>query len=619
MAHLHIDGEKSGLLSSLSEIGISYDSGTWALKSKSNSVADKIVVIDWKGLLGANGDQKAINNNYSELLKLLAAGLILGLDGSYASSTIKQRIIWLRGFFWHLQTDGYEILSIVDAFTVSKILSKCTAVNSVISKATLDQRINILNQAHRLRFFTGIGFAGDPITKRSLAKINLKLRESIYWEAPPEPVCIYLLREAIRFIDQYAERIIELFTIYTVTVDKALANGCGTKKQISNYVNSIATDDIYRSLLNTIEEARNWSPSSASLAKLLKLTFTACFIVITFTSGPRVSELRRASSKSLRSRKHDNGMVYFYYHAVRSKLRFSSHTNVSSNDELDHDPWILAPAAVNAFQTLIKLSEPFREKSGIDNLWLTTRGNALWPFNPKKGFTVMSSSRVNAKMNQFADFIDLSKETKWTGKLHSHMGRKHLARFVAKRDRAMLGELALQYSHLSPQSVDISYARPDSEFRRMVQEELVKEMDFIGRELLLSDPDRLYQSDSNNAGNRVSKFLGELRLSKDVKLLVSSGTILFPCQWGVCLYREETSACRGSKSAPNVITRTPKVCADCSNFFATSRHRLWWEEYRQDSFRILKQNNIPLQTKLLLRERVEKAEQVLTALEEGTI
>lgn len=619
MSRLDVDEEKTALISSLSKVGISYDNDIWILKSKSSSAADKNVVIDWLALLGANGSGRAINFNYSILLKLLAAGLILGLDGSYASSTIKQRMIWLRGFFWHLQKDGYEILSIVDAFAVAKILSKCTAVNHIISKATLDQRINILNQAHRLRFFTGVGFAGDPVTKRSLAKINLKLRESAYWEAPPEPVCIFLLREAIRFIDQYAERIIERFVIYTSAVDEALANGHSTKKQIARYVNSAVTDEGYRDLLNTIKETKNWSPSSASLAKLVKLTFTACFIVITFTSGPRVSEVRRASSQSLRSRKHDNGVVHFYYHAIRSKLRFSSETNVSSNDELDQDPWILAPAAVNAFQTLINLSEPSRKKSGIDNLWLTTRGNALWPFNPKKGFTVMSSSRVNAKMNQFADFIELSKATKWTGKLHSHMGRKHLARFVAKRDRAMLGELALQYSHLSPQSVDISYARPDSEFRRMVQEELVKEMGFIGRELLLSDPDRLYQADSNNAGNRIDRFLGELRSSKDIKLLASSGTLLFPCQWGVCLYREETSACRGSKTAPNVITRTPKICAECSNFFATSRHRLWWEEYRQDSYRILKQNNIPMQTKLLLRERVEKAELIINALEGGKV
>lgn len=615
----NLDNNKvsSTLIANLAEIGINYDADIWALPSNATSPADTVVTINWQKFLGLQNNVQSLNHSYSVFLKHLTAGLILGLDGYFASSTIKQRMSWLKGFLWKLQKSGHEVLSIVDAFTVSRILSEDINITRPITKSTFEQRINTLNQAHRMRFFTGTGFAGDPITKRSLVRIKYKLRVSTYWEAPPEPVCLFLLRESIRFIESYSKIIIDEFLNYINNVNNAIADGCNTKKRVSRYVNSIITEENYRAFLEKIHEAKDWSPSPASLRKLVRLTFTACFIVITFTSGPRVSEIRRACSKSLKPKKHNNGSIHFYYHATRSKHHFSAETKTSLSNNSEQAPWILAPAAVDAFRILIRLSEPFRKKSGIDNLWLTTQGNALWPFNPKSRFTVISSSRININLNQFSEFTDLNKTLKWSGRLHSHMGRKHLARFVAKRDRSMLGELAQQFSHVSPRSVDISYAQPDSEFRRMVQEELVKEMNYIGNELLLTDPNQVFTVDSSSTSNRIGKFLGEFRSSKDVKLLISSGILLFPCQWGVCLYREETSACRGSKTQPNFISRTPTTCSSCSNFFATSMHYQWWDDYCKDSDRILKQNNIPIQTKLLLKERLATAKVILSALAGG--
>jgi hypothetical protein len=191
------------------------------------------------------------------------------------------------------------------------------------------------------------------------------------------------------------------------------------------------------------------------------------------------------------------------------------------------------------------------------------------------------------------------------------MGRKHLARFIAKRDRSALGDLAQHYSHLNAESIDVSYARPDSEFRRMVKEELASEMAQVAADLLGTKSESVYCHDTEKNEGRIGTFLGELKSSRDAKLLLASGSLLIPCQWGLCLYKQETSACDGTVVKPNPANRTPEICSACSNFMATPKHSLWWEEHKMDSLRVLMEVDLPTQTKELMNKRLVMADNVL--------
>jgi len=66
----------------------------------------------------------------------------------------------------------------------------------------------------------------------------------------------------------------------------------------------------------------------------------------------------------------------------------------------------------------------------------------------------------------------------WTSR-----GRKACARFIAKRDRAALADLAIQFGHLSPHVTDACYGQPDSEYRRLIDEELAAQMQEVATEL----------------------------------------------------------------------------------------------------------------------------------------
>lgn len=599
----------------LSVMGIAYENNIWSFNAAAVSLADRAVVFDWPKITSAISPHEKINPHYSEVLRRFAAALLAGLDGRYAPVTVKQKVIWLRGLFRRLQAAGYETLALVNSSIITRQLFAEDVGSDQIKRATLDARIKVIKQLHKMRGVTGWTFAGDPIDKRNVSNKMRSLGSAGYWEAPPEPLCIDLLKASIFFLKDHAAAVISVYSRYVQAVESGLDSGIVGKKHIANYVAKSVNSSDYGDLLARIDMAKTWPFTALSVARLVNFITAACFIIISFTCGPRVSELRRATSTSVKPRKNTDGVIYYYYHAARSKGNYSSATHSSTGLTAESNPWILSPAAVDAFKILVELNSFARAKSGLDSLWLTTSGNALWPHRPKKGHFVVTGASMNARMNSFATSIIPDFGKRWPGRLYSHMGRKHLARFIAKRDRSALGDLAQQYSHLSAESIDISYARPDSEFQRMVRDELAGEISQVAVDLLGVKSESVFCHASDRAGGRIAGFLGELRSSRDIKLLLASGVQLMPCQWGVCLYRRETSACDGNAIEPNPINRTPEICTSCSNFMATPKHNQWWREHLMDSIRILKQTDLPIQTKILINNRMAMARSVLAVIE----
>lgn len=597
----------------LERVGINYNDDIWVLPSSVDGFADSTIKLDWRKWSRPLEGHDALNQHYQDLLRKVAAGLVGGLGRQYASITIKSKLYFYRKLFCELQAQGFAVIMTADSVTIVKVFELWIGRSALLRKDTVGQWISDTNLLYRMKEFTKHCFIGRPISNKEVQRLTARLIHTGYWEAPPEQASIYLLRASIDFLSNHADRIISFFYRYVAAVEDALSCGIKTKRPVADYVASKVLKIHYEELIGSIEMCTDWKSEPASVARLVNHISAACFIVITFTSGQRVSELRRANSTSLVSRRHENGSEHYYYTAPRSKIRFLNSNHSSEGTGHSDVPWILSPAAVDAFDILVKLSKPARVKSQIDNLWLTNYGSALWPFNPKKGFIILGAPSINARLNNFAEFVKLADATGWAGRLHSHMGRKHLARFVAKRDRTLLGDLARQYSHLSAESVDVSYASPDSEFRRMMQEELASEMTELSTILLESPAETIF---TNGKNDRVVKFLGELRSTRDVKSLLAVGTRLFPCQWGVCFYAQETSACDGSRSAPNSEKRTPPVCVGCANFAATPRHLQWWSEFEIDCKRIIKQNKIGHQTQLVLEERLRMARSILTKIAE---
>ncbi|WP_323614711.1 hypothetical protein [Pseudomonas putida] len=620
MLDINTEFEKSNPLSALLLIfGVKFDAEVWVLKPTIESAADKKVYLDWSSY-ACRGSKVYLSEKYLLILKRIAGCLLVGVGvNKNTPSTIKTKVYMISAFLAEAQRAGEYELSIITARKAQSIFaSMCESASrgKKLSASTLTSRMNAIRLLYYLNVKVGSGLAVDPFPPLQQRRVQKDGRDKAFWEAPPEPVALHILKRAIEIVEDLGPDIERIFAKYFSAIQEAIIHGHKTRKKISPYGKKAISGEAF-SQCGRLPELKSFSACDPlHLAYLRKQLVTACFIVISYTVGARVSEIRRATSTSVRSVQHSSGETFEYYHAPRSKRNFRLNTKL--NDQISGEvPWVISPAATTAFKVLKQLTRPYREVVGIDSLWLVTGGNSLMAFDLSKKPSILSSSQFNSRLTEFSAFIDLEKATGWAGRLHTHQGRKHFARFAAKRDRRNLADLAIQFSHATPYSVDYSYAQPDGEFKRIIAEELSDEIDSVAQTLRGINPDRVFTGAGGGERlTQVKKFLGRLVSTKDVKKLLAKGTILVPCDWGVCLYRQETSACDGAKEHPNPIKRSPSVCVGCSNFISTKNNRSWWERYISDSVKLLKQNNISDQARSLLEQRLKEGMRVLDSLSE---
>lgn len=607
----------------LEKMGIDYNADEWRFTySRDEDFVDGEVVIKWRVLeSGLDG------NSYSEFkhdIRRVAACWLLLVDDCrpIGPKTIVRKLYVLRRFYKAVIKSGYSSLKLLTPKLVRGLVSEeliYVGREDEVNAASASNYISIVRQLFILSKWLEGGLSKDPYPSLMRDGVVSKLRPAAYWSAPEEPMALLLVRKAIEVVRELPCEVLPRYLTYIQAVKDANDMGLDKKKDVSSFAQKFLAGEkfsdtpVLGKLLNSYSASR-----PADLARLIKRIQEACFIIIAFTSGPRVSEIRRLNSKSLMYRRHINGEEYPFIFAKRSKRKYSHINKSSTLARESDDPWILSPAGVEAFQTLVAISRPIKERSGIDNLWVCHSGNGLWPLRrTTTAVSITSSGRFNERLNNFAEFVGLTALDGWKFKLHSHMGRKHFARFVVKRDRGALGDLAIQYSHATAVSVDISYAMPDVEFKRLVYEELAEAMDSVVEDLSGLSESQVYSASMADGSSRIQKFLGRVLRDSDVKRLLAAGTKLIPCQWGYCLYDEKLSACQGGRELPNPINRSPDICSSCSNFHATPVHYLWWEEYKQDSLRVLSWSGIPEQVVKIVKARLDKAVEVLGIIAKG--
>lgn len=82
----------------------------------------------------------------------------------------------------------------------------------------------------------------------------------------------------------------------------------------------------------------------------------------------------------------------------------------------------------------------------------------------------------------------------------------------------------------------------------------------------------------------------------------------------MCIYRQETSLCEGTRDGPSAERRSPNVCRKCLNFVATAKHLPFWRRRVGDCQRVLSHRGLPEQTKVLVELRLAEAQDVVTKI-----
>ena len=427
----------------------------------------------------------------------------------------------------------------------------------------------------------------------------------------PDAIAVPLVSGALRLLDSPADDVIALQALAQSAQDEALAKGISYHR--SRFVVLEAIKSFRFSTLPG--EAAPWQDAPVTSTKrvrfLVQRLYEACFVVISYLVGPRVSEILglRPGCIEYRPAAAAEGDERFAYLVGRI------YKTASSPGGKEHR-WPAPPAVERAVAIMEILSEPLRKRSGRPELWLLSAHAGL--LGPNALIHLPVTEVIINRLNRFfAPFIGLPDHAGEPWRLTTHQGRKTFARFVGKRDRTGLHALQHHLGHVSRVMTDRSYVGTDFQLGELIDQQAQEETRAALEELLTATRlagkgGRLIASRSQFRGRTLD---GNVRAYVDF-LMAETDLRLGVCDWGYCVYRVESSACFGNEKGPNPALRTQSTCVGCANFAVTAKHRPVWETRRARNAALLEHPTLDPVSRELATTRITECDGILAELDQ---
>ena len=425
----------------------------------------------------------------------------------------------------------------------------------------------------------------------------------------PNAIAVPLVSGALRLLASPADDVIALQAMAQSAQDEALAKGMSYHR--SRFVVLEAIRPFRFSRLPG--EAAPWHNAPVTSTKqvrfLVQRLYEACFVVISYLVGPRVSEILGLCPGCIEYRPAAEGDEQFAYLVGRIyKTAFSPGGKVHR--------WPAPSAVARAVAIMEILSEPLRKRSGRPELWLLSAHAGLLGPNARIHLPV-TEVIINRLNRFFAPFIGLPDHAGEPWRLTTHQGRKTFARFVGKRDRTGLHALQHHLGHVSRVMTDRSYVGTDFLLGELIDQQAQEETRAALEELLTATHlagkgGRLIASRSRFRGRTLN---GDVRAYIDF-LMAETDLRLGVCDWGYCVYRVESSACFGNEKGPNPALRTQSTCVGCANFAVTARHRSVWETRRARNASLLEHPFLDPVSRELATTRIAECDGILAELDQ---
>ncbi|MFM0572029.1 hypothetical protein PQQ88_27310 [Paraburkholderia caledonica] len=337
----------------------------------------------------------------------------------------------------------------------------------------------------------------------------------------------------------------------------------------------------------------------------LATTQNAVLTEILFLVGMRISEVLALHTDCLIQRPLANGDLMSYVEGVAAKSRSRYRT------------WVVPDVVREGIELLVSLVDDPRQHFGFKYLFVSRIGvlphvdGTLYRVKPSRGAAMLKS---------FASSPVRSEPWQLSSRLHPHQARKTFASMVVRRNKSALQPLAQHYGHVNYAFTDSSYVGTDLELAQLIRSQdradLAQCLTDILSSTNLGGKAAAMLSDSSVVARTAHVFRGKRSLDRMVSDLIESGVRLAPCDWGYCVYSQSHSACGGDDRGPNPVRRCPDVCATCSNFLATERHRAFWETRFKSESAFLSRVGLCEQTISIVRRRIERSSAVLSQLNE---
>lgn len=368
----------------------------------------------------------------------------------------------------------------------------------------------------------------------------------------PDTVAVPLVSAALRLIGQPADDVIALQAQAQTAYDDALAQGIHQTK-----AGFIVTDTIAPFVFSILPgEEAPWHEAPITSTKQVRYVvdriYDACFVVIAYLVGARVSEILGLQTGCIEQHPSGDGGETFAY------LAGQIYKTARGIDGEAHR-WV-APAPVERVVAVMeRLTARLRVQTRRSDLFLIMASTGL--VGPAARINLPTASTMIRRLNHlFAPFIRLPDHEGEPWHLNTHQGRKTFARFVGRRDRTGLHALQAHFGHVTRAMTDRGYVGTDALddlIDRHAQEETRAALEEV-----------LTATTLGGKGGRMiaarSRFRGRTRdgdVQTYVRFLMEETDLrLGVCDWGYCVYRIETAACLGDERGPNPVLRTESTC-----------------------------------------------------------
>jgi integrase len=317
--------------------------------------------------------------------------------------------------------------------------------------------------------------------------------------------------------------------------------------------------------------------SVRELNKELCYVQTACFVLIAFATGMRVSEVLslREGCCEIQTEPGQADLVW-----LRSRV-----FKMQGVPEGRKAKWVGGPICARAVQILERLTRPTRRQTKVRSLWVPIPSLVRKPRDagPLKGDT------IRYRLEVFVTMLGLRDSTGRPFHLHPHMFRRTFARHVVRHDTMNLLALKEHFKHVSLSMTDY-YVGSDLELWTLMMEEeeklLFESFDKALRAERMAGPGgaRLKRKidEAITEGRLPKEFRGEAGdyLRKEmIRDLVESGQHIYPCAASnYCWFRPESALCTQGNH-PLLKRCNPGAC---TNSIITLEHKPHWEKVLRD-------------------------------------
>jgi integrase len=467
----------------------------------------------------------------------------------------------------------------------------------------------VLVYLYHYREELGDGLPTDPFAGQN-AGIHGNTR---YGRYTPDTITVPLIQRSIEFLEGSAIDVLRAREIYADVMAEALP------RHSKNSACNVIARQALRSIPIHTPRGMQQILTINDLSELVDRLYTACFVVISYLVGARVSEILQLRAGCVQSRP---------IHTVTGETEIVVIVGALFKKEPGYHgrphEWVVPRAAIHAITVLEALSVPHRLYTGHSELWLRARcrarshGATEWQRTPTGPWPVQVTTAENIRyqLERYARWLDLPLIEGKQWHPTTYQGRRTFARFAALRDRSCLFALAQQLGHRDRSITDSGYAGTDYVLEREIQGEVL-EKSVSAWEHMLSAPQLGGRGGREILAKR-PQFRGT-RMKNDIKtyarMLVEAGLALGICDYGYCVYRQEYSACRGNAVGPNPVYREPSTCARCLNFAVSTEHRPYWLEQIHRCEALLNEPALPTQSLKIARQRLEEARAMLRSID----